>query len=595
LDAAVPAAAPARSQKKKPASSEPKDVLRELVETIVFVVVLVLLLKSFVAEAFVIPTGSMATTLWGHQKVVSCPQCGYEFPINCSEEVLHRPPNPTIGGTCPNCRFDIDFASENLKPACLSGDRVLVSKYFFDTGILKPDRFDVVVFKYPKEPQQNFEQMNYIKRLVGLPGETMGIWGGDLYRLGPDGSPSYDDSGLDVKDRWQSPAGTHRDDAVEMLRRAESPFEIVRKPPAQILAMRRIVFDNDHHPKDRKAPEFSRWAAEENSQWNPDGAHGFRAGGPATGKPSFLRFRNVLRMGPKPELITDFMGYNSRAHGNEWKDQRVKFPQQGRNWVGDLMVECNVAVEEPRGFFVLELSKGVDRFQARWNLANGICDLIRTTGGKSVLLASETTNVSAKGAYHLAFANVDERLTVWVGGSLPFKEGVTYKAPKTRGPTENDLQPASIGADGAAIAVKALKLWRDTYYTVSVDSPASDWQMQLSEESRNLAGIQSPEAEAARREIREIQETIHTPEGAYAMFSSPARWKWLRELPATTTYVQPDHYWCLGDNSSASLDGRTWGLVPKRLMLGRALAVYYPFNLGVYPFNPPENRLGPIR
>src|SRR5947209_483915 len=56
------------------------DSVREIIETVVFVVVLVLLLKSFAAEAFVIPTGSMAQTLWGYQKVVTCPDCGTEFP-----------------------------------------------------------------------------------------------------------------------------------------------------------------------------------------------------------------------------------------------------------------------------------------------------------------------------------------------------------------------------------------------------------------------------------------------------------------------------------------------------------------------------------
>src|SRR3954452_7601275 len=65
---------------------ETKDSLREVVETIVFVVVLVLLLKSFAAEAFVIPTGSMAETLYGYQKLVTCPECKLEFPVNCSEE-----------------------------------------------------------------------------------------------------------------------------------------------------------------------------------------------------------------------------------------------------------------------------------------------------------------------------------------------------------------------------------------------------------------------------------------------------------------------------------------------------------------------------
>src|SRR5262245_16228777 len=64
-----------------------KDATREIVETVVFVIVLVLLLKTFVAEAFVIPTGSMAETLLGYQKWVTCPQCKYQFPVNCSQEV----------------------------------------------------------------------------------------------------------------------------------------------------------------------------------------------------------------------------------------------------------------------------------------------------------------------------------------------------------------------------------------------------------------------------------------------------------------------------------------------------------------------------
>src|SRR5882724_10585230 len=69
---------------KKPADDQPRDAVREVVETVVFVIVLVLLLKTFVAEAFVIPTGSMAETLWGYQKWETCPLCGHVFPVNCS-------------------------------------------------------------------------------------------------------------------------------------------------------------------------------------------------------------------------------------------------------------------------------------------------------------------------------------------------------------------------------------------------------------------------------------------------------------------------------------------------------------------------------
>src|SRR4051812_43802642 len=77
-------AAPAASRPAGSGTPEIKDNFREIVETIVFVVVLVLLLKSFVAEAFVIPTGSMAETLWGYQKLIKCPKCTYSFPVNCS-------------------------------------------------------------------------------------------------------------------------------------------------------------------------------------------------------------------------------------------------------------------------------------------------------------------------------------------------------------------------------------------------------------------------------------------------------------------------------------------------------------------------------
>ncbi len=71
------------NDKQKP----PRDAVREVIETVVFVVVLVLLLKLFVTEAFVIPTGSMAETLYGYQQIITCPKCGHEFPVNSHDEV----------------------------------------------------------------------------------------------------------------------------------------------------------------------------------------------------------------------------------------------------------------------------------------------------------------------------------------------------------------------------------------------------------------------------------------------------------------------------------------------------------------------------
>jgi hypothetical protein len=95
---------PPQSGAAKP-PDEIKDSFREVVETIVFVVVLVLLLKTFLAEAFVIPTGSMATTLLGYHYPVTCVECGYSFPVNASTEADPQggEPQPVISCDCPNC------------------------------------------------------------------------------------------------------------------------------------------------------------------------------------------------------------------------------------------------------------------------------------------------------------------------------------------------------------------------------------------------------------------------------------------------------------------------------------------------------------
>jgi signal peptidase I len=97
---------PPAATSKPPKEEERKDGFREIVETIVFVVVLVLLLKTFIAEAFVIPTGSMADTLYGYHKQTDCIACGRPMRINCSQEVEPQDgmrPTPVTDGICENC------------------------------------------------------------------------------------------------------------------------------------------------------------------------------------------------------------------------------------------------------------------------------------------------------------------------------------------------------------------------------------------------------------------------------------------------------------------------------------------------------------
>src|SRR5215510_1787441 len=107
------------------ASPFKKSVAREYLESIVVAVILALFIRTFVVQAFKIPTGSMETNL-------------------------------------------------------LIGDHLLVNKMVYSPSAgwleerLLPkkriQRGHVVVFKFPEEPARDF-----IKRVIGLPGETVEI------------------------------------------------------------------------------------------------------------------------------------------------------------------------------------------------------------------------------------------------------------------------------------------------------------------------------------------------------------------------------------------------------------------------------------
>src|SRR6478609_11346154 len=102
-----------------------KSTLREYFESIVIAVILALFIRTFVVQAFKIPTGSMENNL-------------------------------------------------------LIGDHLLVNKFVFGPSQSRIERAilpmgtikrgDVIVFKYPEEPDRD-----YIKRVIGLPGETIEV------------------------------------------------------------------------------------------------------------------------------------------------------------------------------------------------------------------------------------------------------------------------------------------------------------------------------------------------------------------------------------------------------------------------------------
>lgn len=586
------------AEERKPRTSHPRDPAREVVETIVFVVVLVLLLKLFVTEAFVIPTGSMAETLYGYQKLIACPKCGHEFPVNSHDEVEGNQVTgrkmPVYGYCCPNCRFM--GITDELKPIPKngSGDRVLVLKPLFH--IREPKRGEVVVFKWPEKPQDKHVAQNYIKRAMAFGYETLAVYRGELFvtKLLTYPADMLDEKGQPLYPRPEDPLNLWRPEfmysnvhpysnplADEFFARSRESgflngpngfgtggFEIIRKGEEQILADRRIVWDNDKQPVELAGKVNPRWYAEPRPGAKTDEPLPWSV----TGQPityhhanpdlDWLRYRHLAkpwRLGlpdqrdqlpqdtatkieelatQSPTFIDNFLGYNA---GRDLDPTTGRVETRDRTgydklWVGDLILECKVNFEAGSKV-VLELSKGVNRFQAVFE--QGKVTLKRTGhGGLEPSEPSRECKISS-GVHNLRFANVDCRLWVWVDGKrinfgtegdytpptpeqeATFKEANGEKDFDRDGQgytrTNDVLAPASIGATGT-VAISNIKLYRDVYYTrTNTDATKAD-----------------------------------------------------------IFYVQPGHYMCLGDNSAQSSDSRKWGLVPERLMLGKAVFVFFP-------------------
>jgi signal peptidase I len=69
----------------------------------------------------------------------------------------------------------IRVESISMQPTLYAGNFVLVNKIAYKFG--SPERGDVIVFRYPPDP----EQTPYIKRIIGLPGDNIRIYDGKVY------------------------------------------------------------------------------------------------------------------------------------------------------------------------------------------------------------------------------------------------------------------------------------------------------------------------------------------------------------------------------------------------------------------------------
>ena len=131
--------------KSSPAPA-PKGKIREWVEALVFALIVMLIVRTFIFDLFRIPTPSMEKSLLvGDYLFVSKLNYGTRTPI-------------TLG---------VPFTQYHLPGFSLP--------YFRFPGFSDVKRGDAIVFNYPKEEKPIDRKMHYIKRVVGLPGEELSV------------------------------------------------------------------------------------------------------------------------------------------------------------------------------------------------------------------------------------------------------------------------------------------------------------------------------------------------------------------------------------------------------------------------------------
>lgn len=532
-------AVPTVGTMSQPAEPSHKSSIKETLISITIAFVLAFVFRGFVMEAFQIPTGSMAPTLLGQHMRFVGPETGVNWaagprdfadPGSMQVALGRQGVGDPIRVSDPMLRADGPLTASSVPRK--AGDRIFVLKYLY--SVFDPSRFDVVVFKNPSDPQQNF-----IKRLIGLPGEQLALVAGDLFAR-----PSADalkDPPDDANAAWGG-----------------STWRIQRKPERVQRSTWQTLFDSRFTPLSALAGRTPF-----RPPWTPTGA-GWDMAGKAQyaysgSQPTGLTWDNQRRP------VEDYYAYNEvRPRGPNGREAPAEPPYP----VPDVAVSFGLTSTQAPAFAVVVEATGHE-FRARVSSDGQVLltmtPLPRVTGEPVVEREIGRGNFKRTNGRPLDVEvwHADQAVTVFIDGKRV-----------ARG--EYDLTPSQrvLLATGSPLD----ELTAETHRTGvnQLANPARYRRTGVRIEF--LGGPFTVDRVALKRDL--YWTPIDRP-GRYARASHP-------EAPCV---LGPDQFFVCGDNSPASEDGRMWlgvdpwvarqidptvGVVPRPLLIGKTFFVYWP-------------------
>ncbi|MCC6660628.1 MAG: signal peptidase I [Phycisphaerales bacterium] len=516
------------------ATAASKSVVKETLVSITIAFALAFVFRAFVVEAFVIPTGSMAPTLLGAHIRLTSPYTGYSWAMDAHQKPagLSTSPYPVQTNIDVTDIMYRDGPVTEAKVPTRAGDRILVFKYLY--SIYDPKRFDVVVFKSPEQPATNF-----IKRLVGLPGEQLALVDGDVFTRRP--TPGEPPAELP----W-----------------SEAGWRIQRKPVHVQRAVWQPVFDSTFAPP--WTPGWTGpWEADP-ARWTIGNAAAYTCGAGAD-------HAAIAWTADRRWAVDDYYPYNDYS--------RPHFP------VSDVRMSMGVAPNadglsvtaalDARGYeFRAALGNGAAALRMRPKDGNAGPDdnwVVLAQGPAPALRAGHVTDVE--------FWHVDQSLSLWAGGTRVLYAEYDW-TPQQR------LERATTWTLSGVVDAWRSRPPRDVLTEVGrYLRPALRWEFGGAGAGLTLYRV------ALARDLH-YQASIYSPQNMYtgameARASQPAN----ATHPLQSPILGPDQFFVCGDNSPASSDARLWdspdpwvaatidptiGVVPRDLLIGKAFFVYFP-------------------